>query len=83
MINLDISTNKSHLLHWFVSNIPSNGTIDSDSTTTIPYLPPIPFYGTGFHRIAFIVFRHNNQIEFSDYFKKFELSGNGFFFKFI
>lgn len=79
MYHLGIATSRNHLLHWVVTNIPaSSEAINAGSTTIVPYLPPIPFYGTGYHRIAFILFRHKDKIEFSHYFKDFESNGNGF-----
>ena len=54
---------KTQLLHWFVANIPDG---KADGETIVPYLPPTPFKGTGFHRIAFVLFRHKERIDFGD-----------------
>uniref|UniRef100_A0A914Z8Q2 Large ribosomal subunit protein mL38 n=1 Tax=Panagrolaimus superbus TaxID=310955 RepID=A0A914Z8Q2_9BILA len=54
---------KSQLLHWCIANI-SDG--QKNGETIVPYLPPTPYKGTGYHRIAFILFRHKEKIDFSD-----------------
>jgi large subunit ribosomal protein L38 len=54
---------KSQLLHWCVTNI-SDGKADGE--TVVPYLPPTPYKGTGYHRIAFVLFRHKEKINFSE-----------------
>lgn len=53
---------KTQLLHWCVANI-SDGSTNGE--TIVPYLPPAPFKGTGYHRIAFVLFRHKEKIDFS------------------
>jgi len=54
-------------LHWFIGNIPSTSDGISKGETIIPYLQPLPYYGTGYHRIAFVLFRHQQKIDFSSF----------------
>uniref|UniRef100_A0AC34RA22 39S ribosomal protein L38, mitochondrial n=1 Tax=Panagrolaimus sp. JU765 TaxID=591449 RepID=A0AC34RA22_9BILA len=68
MVNLDgnaFTENQSdgQVLHWFKANIP-DGT--NEGETIVSYLPPTPFKGTGYHRIAFVLFRHKNKIDFGN-----------------
>ena len=60
---------KSEYLHWMVGNIPWSpsseiSTEDSQidmaakGETICPYLQPFPPFGTGFHRIVFILYQH-------------------------
>ncbi|KAI1722561.1 phosphatidylethanolamine-binding protein [Ditylenchus destructor] len=60
---------QKHVIHWFVANIPDSKPL-SDGEEVVPYLQPIPFYGTGYHRIAFILFRHAAKMDFSSYKKE-------------
>uniref|UniRef100_A0A1I8BCU4 Large ribosomal subunit protein mL38 n=1 Tax=Meloidogyne hapla TaxID=6305 RepID=A0A1I8BCU4_MELHA len=55
------------IIHWFVGNIPLNGEIN-DGNTLINYIQPMPFYGTGYHRFVFILFKHMEIINFEKYF---------------
>lgn len=61
---------RGQLLHWLVANIPdsenNNGELDSGQHL-VPYLQPVPYYGTGYHRYVFILFRHRKPIDLSDY----------------
>ena len=34
------------------------------------YLPPFPMKGTGWHRCAFILYEHNEPIDYKNYFTK-------------
>jgi large subunit ribosomal protein L38 len=56
------------IIQWLVSNI-EDGNDVSSGEQAVPYLQPIPFYGTGFHRIAFLFFRHNRRIDVDSFFK--------------
>eukprot|EP00118_Oscarella_pearsei_P001733 m.8300 g.8300 ORF g.8300 m.8300 type:complete len:289 (+) comp20480_c0_seq2:19-885(+) len=51
----------AEVLHWLVCNIPGNRV--ADGTVHCPYLPPIPVKGTGFHRVAFILFRQKGVLK--------------------
>uniref|UniRef100_A0A7E4V3R5 Large ribosomal subunit protein mL38 n=1 Tax=Panagrellus redivivus TaxID=6233 RepID=A0A7E4V3R5_PANRE len=55
---------KTQILHWFVGNIPDGAKVDSGETV-VPYLPPTPYKGTGYHRVAFLLLRHKEKIDFS------------------
>ncbi|KAF7637421.1 hypothetical protein Mgra_00003165, partial [Meloidogyne graminicola] len=57
------------IIHWLVANIPSsiNGSINNGKTI-INYIQPMPFYGTGYHRFVFVLFRHKELIDFNKYF---------------
>lgn len=46
-------------------NIP-NGKIEQGEEI-VPYLPPFPPKGTGFHRNIFILYKQENKIDFSEY----------------
>jgi len=61
---------KTQMLHWMIANIPDGST---EGETIVPYLPPTPFKGTGYHRVAFILFRHQEKVDFNDL-KKEEIS---------
>ncbi|VDK46916.1 unnamed protein product [Anisakis simplex] len=54
------------LLHWFVANIKDGETI-STADQIVPYLQAVPFKGTGFHRFVFVLFHHQQSIDFGDY----------------
>lgn len=56
----------SQLVHWLVANVPDGRGID-EGETIVPYLQPVPFKGTGFHRVAFVLFRHKNKIDCAEY----------------
>ncbi|CAI2307851.1 unnamed protein product [Caenorhabditis sp. 36 PRJEB53466] len=64
MVNLDGNAleKKGEVVQWLVANIP-NGQEVSAGKEVVEYLQPLPFYGTGFHRVAFVLFRHNQPIE--------------------
>ena len=64
---------QSQMVHWMIGNIPSHSGANANDAKIengeliVPYLQPIPYYGTGYHRIAFVLFRHKNKIDFSSY----------------
>nr|CAD2185619.1 unnamed protein product [Meloidogyne enterolobii]CAD2196341.1 unnamed protein product [Meloidogyne enterolobii] len=62
------------IIHWFVGNIPLNGGEINDGNTLINYIQPMPFYGTGYHRFVFILFRHSEVINFDKYFDSCDFS---------
>lgn len=70
----------SEYLHWMVGNIPSTNSMESKDNdnacnidlasmgeTVCPYLQPFPSYGTGFHRFVFILYKHKNKLDLSEY----------------
>jgi large subunit ribosomal protein L38 len=65
------SHGSTQLVHWLVANIPDAKGVEQGEGIVL-YLPPVPFYGTGYHRIAFLLFRHKNPIDLSRY----SLKGN-------
>uniref|UniRef100_A0AC35U0I4 39S ribosomal protein L38, mitochondrial n=1 Tax=Rhabditophanes sp. KR3021 TaxID=114890 RepID=A0AC35U0I4_9BILA len=66
MLNLDGNafTESGQTCHWMVSNIPDSSDL-SQGETVVEYLQPMPFKGTGFHRVVFLSFRHKEKIDFS------------------
>ncbi|CAI4223099.1 unnamed protein product [Auanema sp. JU1783] len=64
MVNLDGNPfeKEGELVHWMVSNIPDGEDI-SKGTELASYLQPLPFNGTGYHRVVFVLFRHSQPIE--------------------
>ena len=50
------------ILHWLLVNIPADGDL-SRADELKPYLPPLPFQGTGFHRLVFTLFRQVRLLE--------------------
>uniref|UniRef100_A0A0K0F2W4 Large ribosomal subunit protein mL38 n=1 Tax=Strongyloides venezuelensis TaxID=75913 RepID=A0A0K0F2W4_STRVS len=67
MVNLDGNafTKVGQIAHWMVSNIPDGKGIN-DGEVVVPYLQPLPFKGTGYHRIVFITFRHKEKLSFDN-----------------
>ncbi|VDO48089.1 unnamed protein product [Haemonchus placei] len=63
MVNLDGNPyeKEGEVAHWVVANIPDGKSID-DGEELVPYLEPLPFCGTGYHRIVFILFRHEKPV---------------------
>ncbi|XP_036052900.1 39S ribosomal protein L38, mitochondrial isoform X2 [Onychomys torridus] len=51
-------------VHWLLTNIPSNRVAEGQETC--PYLPPFPARGSGFHRFAFLLFKQDKPINFSE-----------------
>uniref|UniRef100_A0A8R1HTB2 Large ribosomal subunit protein mL38 n=1 Tax=Caenorhabditis japonica TaxID=281687 RepID=A0A8R1HTB2_CAEJA len=63
MVNLDGNAfeKQGELVQWLVSNIPDGEGVKSGEEV-VEYLQPLPFYGTGYHRVAFVLFRHQEKI---------------------
>uniref|UniRef100_A0A1I7ZVC7 Large ribosomal subunit protein mL38 n=1 Tax=Steinernema glaseri TaxID=37863 RepID=A0A1I7ZVC7_9BILA len=70
MLNLDgnayTSKEGKQLVHWVVSNVPDSGDLNAGEVV-VPYLQPLPYKGTGFHRIVFLNFRHRERIDLSGF----------------
>ncbi|VIO96137.1 Uncharacterized protein BM_BM6363 [Brugia malayi] len=49
------------IVHWLVANIPDGKSV-GDGTEIVPYFQVVPFRGTGYHRIACLLLRHNEII---------------------
>ncbi|KAK0426330.1 hypothetical protein QR680_009649 [Steinernema hermaphroditum] len=66
MLNLDGNAFSEEagkqLVHWVVANIPDSGEVNLGDVV-VPYLQPLPYKGTGFHRVAFVNFRHREKID--------------------
>uniref|UniRef100_A0A0K0DFG9 Large ribosomal subunit protein mL38 n=1 Tax=Angiostrongylus cantonensis TaxID=6313 RepID=A0A0K0DFG9_ANGCA len=62
MLNLDGNPyeKEGEIVHWMVANI-SDGESIENGDEVVPYLQPLPFYGTGYHRVVFVLFRHEIQ----------------------
>lgn len=54
------------VVHWFVCNVPDGGNV-KDGTEIVPYLQPLPFKGTGYHRLVVLLLRHKDVIDASTY----------------
>ncbi|CAB3410796.1 unnamed protein product [Caenorhabditis bovis] len=67
MVNLDGNAfeKSGEVIQWLVSNIPDGSDI-AEGDQVIDYLQPLPFYGTGYHRVALVLFRHSEKIDFSN-----------------
>jgi len=67
LTNLDghlLDTN-SEYLHWFVGNIKGN---DLKSGEVIcDYLQPFPMKGTGYHRLVFVLYKQDKEINYSSW----------------
>ncbi|CAD6184441.1 unnamed protein product [Caenorhabditis auriculariae] len=63
MVNLDGNPyeKKGEMIHWLVTNIPDGQPVHKGAEV-MKYLQPLPFYGTGYHRVALILFRHDEPI---------------------
>jgi len=64
MVGLDCSMKgEGEVLHWLVGNI--TGSDLSTGETLCRYLQPFPAFGTGYHRFAFVLYRQEGGIDFS------------------
>lgn len=63
----DLPIGCPQILHWLMANVKDTEAFGSGDTV-VPYLQALPFYGTGYHRIAFVFFRHNDPIDVKDFF---------------
>ncbi|CAJ0592857.1 unnamed protein product [Cylicocyclus nassatus] len=66
MLNLDGNPYEKEgpITHWFVANIPDGKGVD-EGEEIVNYVQPLPFYGTGYHRVVFLLFRHNQKLNSS------------------
>lgn len=65
MVNIDgnaLQDKKGEVVQWLVSNIPDGANV-SAGKEVVEYLQPLPFYGTGYNRVAFVLFRHSAPID--------------------
>ncbi|CAG9538003.1 unnamed protein product [Cercopithifilaria johnstoni] len=49
------------VVHWLVANIPDGKSV-AEGAEIVPYLQVVPFKGTGYHRIACLLLRHNEVV---------------------
>lgn len=65
LVNLDghPANKDKEILHWATCNISGNQIQNGD--TVVPYLPPMPWRGTGFHRLVFALFEQTGEIDAS------------------
>ncbi|MFH4975128.1 hypothetical protein AB6A40_001837 [Gnathostoma spinigerum] len=81
MVNMDGDPYKAsggEIVHWIVSNVADGQPVNSGSQN-IPYLQVLPFRGTGYHRIAFVLFRHKQPCDLLSYsLKKLDLESRQF-----
>ncbi|KRX54030.1 39S ribosomal protein L38, mitochondrial [Trichinella sp. T9] len=82
-VNLDGNAyeNDTEVLHWFVCNIEA-GQLETGEVIS-PYLQPLPFRGTGLHRVAFLLFKQTHPFlehlsEFKETIKANTLAGRSF-----
>ncbi|OUC49126.1 phosphatidylethanolamine-binding protein [Trichinella nativa] len=82
-VNLDGNAyeNDTEVLHWFVCNIEA-GQLETGEVIS-PYLQPLPFRGTGLHRVAFLLFKQTHPFlehlsEFKETIKADTLAGRSF-----
>lgn len=49
-------------VHWIVSNLKSSLVKEGSQSgdVIVPYMQPLPYVGTGFHRYIFVLYRQNN-----------------------
>ncbi|CAI5439328.1 unnamed protein product [Caenorhabditis angaria] len=66
MVNIDgngfLEQKNGEFVQYLVANIENGGEIGTGDEV-FEYLQPLPFYGTGFHRIAFVLFRHSEKLD--------------------
>nr|XP_023011509.1 39S ribosomal protein L38, mitochondrial-like [Leptinotarsa decemlineata] len=55
----------SEYIHWFVGNIPGNAIEKGE--TLIEYLQPFPPKGTGYHRLIFVLYKQEKELDFSSF----------------
>jgi len=67
MTGLDTHFNEEgkEYLHWMVANIKAGDVSSGDCV--VPYLPPFPPYGTGYHRHAFVLYRQEELLDLQQF----------------
>jgi large subunit ribosomal protein L38 len=55
----------SEYVHWMISNIPKGDISKGDQI--VPYLQPIPFKGTGYHRYVFVLYKQDKKLDLSEF----------------
>ncbi|KAL6731052.1 hypothetical protein Aduo_001963 [Ancylostoma duodenale] len=64
MINLDGNPfeKEGSVAHWIVANIPDGKGV-KEGEEVVKFVQPLPFCGSGYHRIAFVLFRHDQPMK--------------------
>ncbi|KAF8365489.1 mrpl-38 [Pristionchus pacificus] len=67
-VNLDgnASEQSGEILHWLVANIPDGKSV-SEGEEKAKWIQALPFLGTGFHRLTFLLLRHSEKIDVTDF----------------
>lgn len=70
MVNIDgdcfeKNDEQREVVHWIVGNIPDGESVVKGEEL-VPYLQPTPYHGTGYHRVAYILFRHKDKVDFGE-----------------
>ncbi|GMT01086.1 hypothetical protein PENTCL1PPCAC_30673, partial [Pristionchus entomophagus] len=67
VVNLDgnASEQPGEILHWLVANIPDGKNV-SEGEEKVKWMQALPFLGTGFHRLSFLLLRHSVKIDVAD-----------------
>ncbi|XP_043235773.1 39S ribosomal protein L38, mitochondrial-like [Amphibalanus amphitrite] len=55
-----LSGDAPEVLHWLVTDIPGGAVLRGRQLR--PYLQPLPFRGTGYHRLAFVLFKQDGPL---------------------
>ncbi|TGZ61024.1 hypothetical protein CRM22_008199 [Opisthorchis felineus] len=63
----DGSDAANEYIHWMVTNLQVCGKDEpAEGDEIVPYLPPLPYVGTGYHRYVFILYRQDNgRVDFT------------------
>ncbi|GMR54154.1 hypothetical protein PMAYCL1PPCAC_24349, partial [Pristionchus mayeri] len=66
-VNIDgnASEQPGEILHWMVCNIPDGQSV-AEGEEKAKWIQALPFLGTGFHRLAFLLMRHSEKISVTD-----------------
>ncbi|KAH8871563.1 39S ribosomal protein L38, mitochondrial [Schistosoma japonicum] len=58
-VGSDTCEASNEYIHWMVTNLQSTSN-DADGDEIIPYMPPLPYQGTGYHRYVFVLYRQDH-----------------------
>lgn len=78
LVNLDSHFSDSGVCHWMLSNIHSSTVGKTTAETTMKYLSVYGIRGLGYHRYAFVLFRHNKAITVLEKVDDFDLTKRKF-----
>ncbi|KAG5685117.1 hypothetical protein PVAND_014314 [Polypedilum vanderplanki] len=60
-----LTKENSEYVHWMITNIFKNDLAKGEQI--VPYLQPIPFKGTGYHRYIFILYKQDKKLDLSEF----------------